>query len=54
MTPDTAIDNLNERFQGGSVFDVNDARDFFKKLDIQDIETVYQCIVRNHEYNTFP
>ena len=54
MTADTAIENLNKRFQGGSVFDVNDARDFFKKLDIQDVETVYQCIVRNHEYNTFP
>lgn len=54
MTADKAILELNERFKGGSPFDIKDVRDFLGKLDLQDIETVYQCIVRNHEYNTFP
>jgi hypothetical protein len=54
MRTDEIIAELTERYPGGSHFDVKDVTDFFMKLKGQDTDTVYHCIIRNHDYSTFP
>ena len=54
MKSEDAISQLCERFTGGNKYDIQDVTAFFSGLPREDVGTVYQCIVRNHEYNTFP
>ena len=48
------LSELTARFPGGNKYDLQDVSGYFKDLASEDIDMVYQCIVRNHEYNTFP
>ena len=54
MEQSKAIAELSDRFKGGSEYDIQDVTGFFSGLKREDVGTVYQCIIRNHEYNTFP
>jgi hypothetical protein len=54
MTVAQIMSELSERFPDGSHFDISDVQGFFSSLKGQDPDTVYHCIIRNHEYNSFP